>query len=272
MKVKNKLILFISIILISSFIYAEELTTFLDIPFGSQRSDVCMNMIKQGWTSENYTGKQIIFSGGNVNYDDLLIFDQVSLYFTDHEAFYQARFVLFDKDKSFTKLQNYVQKIIEDNNLQKVTVEKGATIYLSKGGYLFSVQLQDSKEFPFVIIEKGKPTIVKDEVDLYKSLESLNPKLCTKLQEGDGLDFYYIVADVPDTNYNALYFSKTKDFDNVVYAGVFTDPDGITLANYIDKNKQKMTLSEALENTNFKSYQVSWCKKLIYYQFTDYKY
>ncbi len=262
------------LILFNSFAvsYAENLSNFLDIPFGSQRSDVCMNMIKQGWTSEDYSGKQIIFTGGNVNYESLLIFDQVSLYFTDHETFYQARFVLFDKDKSFTKLQNYVQKIIEDNNLQKVTVEKGATIYLSKEGYLFSVQLQNSKDFPFVIIEKGKPTIVKDEVDLYKSLESLNPKLCTKLQEGEGLDFYYIVADVPDTNYNALYFSKTKDFDNVVYAGVFTDPDGITLANYIDKNKRKMTLSEALENTNYVSYQVSWCKKLIYYQFTDYEY
>ncbi len=257
---------------ISSFSYTEDLSKFLDIPFGTQRSDVCMNMIKQGWTSEDYSGKQIVFSGGNVNYDSLLIFDQISLYFTDHDAFYQARFVLFDKDKSFTKLQNYVQKTIEDNDMQKVTVEKGATIYLSKEGYLFSVQLQNTKELSYVIIEKGKPIILKDEVDLYSSLESLNPKLCKRVQEGEGADFYYLVTDLPDTNYNALYFSKTKNFDNVVYAGIFSDPDGITLANYIDRNKKTMTLSEALENTNFISYQVSWCTKLIYYQFIDYQF
>ena len=269
MKIR-KIFLLILVFNFFSLAFSEDLQTFLGIKFGEQRSDVCMNMIKQGWISEDYTGKQIVFTGGDVNYDSLLMFDQVVLYFTDHGAFYQVRFVLFDKDKSITKLQNYVQKIIEDNNMQKVTVEKGSTIYMSKEGYLFSIQLQNTKELPYVIIEKGNPVILKDEVDLYASLESLNPKLCNKLQEGEGQDFYYIVTDVPNTKYNALYFSKTKSFENVVYAGIFSDPDGLTLANYIDKNKTRMTLSEALENTQFVSYQVSWCTKLIYYQFIDY--
>lgn len=266
----KKITLLIILFVISTLLFSEDLSSFLNIGFGTQRSDVCMNMIKQGWTSEDYNGKQIIFTGGDINYDSLLMFDQVALYFTDHGAFYQARFVLFDKDKSYTRLQNYVQKTIEDNNMQKVTVEKGSSIYMSKEGYIFSIQLQNTNELPYVIIEKGNPVILKDEVDLYSNLESLNPKLCNKLQEGEGKDFYYIVTDVPKTKYNALYFSKTKEFDNVVYAGIFSDPDGLTLANYIDKNKTKITLSEALENTKFVSYQVSWCTKLIYYQFNDY--
>lgn len=272
MNIKKFCLLILLTINISSFSFSEDLREFLGIKFGTQQSDVCMKMISKGWTSEDYTGKQIIFTGGDINYDSLLMFNQVALYFTEHGAFYQARIVLFDKEKTFSKLQNYVQKIIDDNNMQIVTVEKGATIYMSNEGYIFSAQLQNAKELPYVIIEKGNPVILKDEVDLYASLESLNPKLCKRLQEGEGSDFYYLVTDVPDTNYNALYFSKTKNFDNVVYAGIFTDPDGITLANYIDRNKKTMTLSEALENTNFKSYQVSWCTKLIYYQFIDYKY
>ena len=79
-------------------------------------------------------------------------------------------------------------------------------------------------------------------------------------------------ALIKHRKFNDLYFSKTKNFDNVVYTGIFSDPDGLTLANYIDKNKSKITLSEALENTNFISYQVSWCTKLIYYQFIDYNF
>ena len=76
-----------------------------------------------------------------------------------------------------------------------------------------------------------------------------------------------MIADVPGTEYNAVYLSKTNDFENIVYLCLYPDPEGIRLANYIDKNQYRLYLTNLLDNLNdteMKGYQVSWCKKLYY--------
>ena len=197
------------------------------------------------------------------------MFDQVVFYFTDNGTYYQSMFVLFDRDNNTENFNKYIQETITSEKLEIMVNTDNKKTYCSKDGYIFSYQLLNNNGFPSLVIEKGNPVIVKDERDAKSSFENLNPNLCTILQKGHGYDFYYIIADVPGTEYNAVYLCKTNDFESVVYLCLYPDPDGIKLANYIDKNEYRLHLNDLLEQTEMKSYQVSWCTKLIYYYLPD---
>ena len=268
---KDKKIAFILIFILGvTFAFSEELSSFIEIPFGSERTEVCITMMNKGWKITENSGERIIFSGGDdIYYDSLYMYDRVAFFFTDKGIFYQVRFILFDGEMNVKTLENYIQNTIYSSDLELIVDDKDKKTYCSSNGYLFSYQLQKDDAFPALIIEKGNPLILVEKSEDISELEILNPDLCVFLQTGSGKDFYYLVSDVPGTNYNVVYFSKSQNFNTIVYVCLYQDPEGLRIANYIDSNKELLHLSDLLENTQMDSCKVSWCSKLIYYHYIE---
>lgn len=246
--------------LFTSSIFTESTKTFLNIPFGTNRIEVCSLMLNNGWKIEDSKEKEIIFYGGDLNYESFVLFDKITFYFTEYGKFYYTRFILLDKNKSIENLENYAKEIIKINKLNFATNENNKNVYLSKEGELFSYQIQSSEDIPFLLIEKGNPLTLANE----SRFESFDPRKGIFLQSGNGRDFYYIVCDNPYIDGNIVYLSKSKKFDTVVYLFFYPDPDGIKLANYIDKNQSIILLTDLIEKYEISPYRVKWCTKLLF--------
>lgn len=257
---------FICYIFIQVFIFtvsAESVSTFLGIPFGTDMVETTAIVMNKGWSLSEKKDSSLTFSGGELNYDNFVLFDKIVLSFTKSNLFYHARVVLLDKDNNTNNFNNYINKIIKDYSLNFVSNENKKITYVSSDGKAFSYQIYDDSKVPFMVLDKSDPLLFVDEEN--SEFENIAPSKCMLLQKGSGVDFYYMVSEVPYSSFDVVYLCKSNNFDSVVYICFYPDPTGIRIGNFVDSHKNEISLDYMIHDCTLTPHKVSWCKKLIYY-------